>query len=119
MHFNTFTTVTSIVAIMAQTSEANIGQGASLLGKIFAEIGSGAWSVGVDVATKKARRDVPYISKRVPQNTSPYPGVSDEEYQRCFGELTTTRVAVTSPAADGKDELRTSVWVSLLTIRPQ
>jgi len=105
MHFNTFTTATTMVAILAQTSEANIGQGAGLLGRIFSEIGSGAWGVGVEVATKKAKRNIPYISKRVPQNTSPYPGVSDVEYNRCFDELTSTRVEVTSPASDGIVEL--------------
>jgi hypothetical protein len=112
MHFNTFTTATTMVAILAQTSEANIGQGAGLLGRIFSEIGSGAWGVGVEVATKKARRNVPYISKRVPQNTSPYPGVSDVEYNRCFDELTSTRVEVTSPASDGMIELHSKyAWL--------
>jgi hypothetical protein len=112
MHFNTLTTATTMVAILAQTSEANIGQGAGLLGRIFSEIGSGAWGVGVEVATKKAKRNGPYISKRVPQNTSPYPGVSDVEYNRCFDELTSTRVEVTSPASDGMIELHSKyAWL--------
>jgi hypothetical protein len=76
MHFNAFTTATTMVAILAQTSEANIGQGVGLLGEIFGEIGGDLWSVGVEILTKKARRNVPYNSKRVPQNTSPYPGSS-------------------------------------------
>jgi hypothetical protein len=101
MHFNTFTTAATIVVILAQTSEANIGQGVGLLGEIFGEIGGDLWSVGVEILTKKARRNVPYNSKRVPQNTSPYPGVSDVEYNRCFDELISTRVVVTSPASDG------------------
>ena len=102
MHFNTLSTVTAMVAVLAQTGEANLGQGVGLLAKIGAEVGTGAWNVGVEVATKKAKRGNHYISKRVPQNTSPYPGVSDEEYQRCFNELTSTTVDVTSPAGDSK-----------------
>lgn len=102
MHFNTLSTVTAMVAVLAQTGEANIGQGVGLLAKVGAEVGTGAWNVGVEVATRKAKRGTHYISKRVPQNTSPYPGVSDEEYNRCFDALTSTSVDVTSPADGGK-----------------
>lgn len=102
MHFNTLSTFTAVVAVLAETGEANLGRGIGLLAKIGAEVGTGAWNVGVDVATKKAKRDDHYIMKRVPQNTSPYPGVSDQEYNRCFNALTSTSVDVTSPAADGK-----------------
>lgn len=89
MHFNTLSIATAMVAVLVQSGEANIGQGLGFIGRVAAEIGTGAWNVGVEVATKKTKR----------QSTSPYPGVSDEEYNRCYDEAAGTRIEVTSAAA--------------------
>jgi hypothetical protein len=95
-----FSTVVLPIALaattMVQPGQADIGRGISFVSQLFTE---GIASLGAKIADRRKRATGGFVTKaRQARPPTTLEGVPQQEFDRCYTDITGVRVTATSPA---------------------
>lgn len=107
-----FSTVALPIALaatgMMQPAQADIGRGISLATQFFTE---GVASLGAEIAGRSKRSTGGFITKARQARPPTAPeGVPQQEFDRCYTDITGVRITATSPGAGCKLRLILYFW---------